>query len=62
MSHPTTAPLRFDTPTGLPLDAAFDAGRLTRLRCKPTDSPGQVSLSDALYSPLEISSGSLLAR
>jgi hypothetical protein len=29
MSHPTTPPLRFDTPTGLPLEAGFDAGRLT---------------------------------
>ena len=29
MSHPTTSPLRFDTPLGVPLEAAFDAGRLT---------------------------------
>ena len=29
MSHPTTPTLRFDSPAGLPLDAAFDAGRLT---------------------------------
>jgi len=29
MSHPTIPAVRFDTPVGLPLDAAFDAGRLT---------------------------------
>src|SRR4051812_17370673 len=29
MSHPTIPSLRFDTPAGLPLEAAFDAGRLT---------------------------------
>lgn len=29
MSHPTTAPVRLDTPLGLPLAAVFDAGRLT---------------------------------
>src|SRR5919202_2938952 len=29
MSHPTPPTLRFDSPAGLPLDAAFDAGRLT---------------------------------
>ncbi len=29
MSHPTTPPLSFDSPAGLPLEAAFDAGRLT---------------------------------
>jgi hypothetical protein len=29
MSHPTTPQLCFDSPAGLPLEAAFDAGRLT---------------------------------
>jgi hypothetical protein len=29
MSHPITAPVRLDTPLGVPLIAAFDAGRLT---------------------------------
>ncbi|HEX2299238.1 MAG TPA: IS1380 family transposase [Pseudonocardiaceae bacterium] len=29
MLHSTTEPLRFDTPLGVPLEAAFDAGRLT---------------------------------
>jgi hypothetical protein len=29
MSHPTTPQLCFDSPVGLPLEAAFDAGRLT---------------------------------
>ena len=29
MSESTISPLRFDTPAGLPLEAAFDAGRLT---------------------------------
>lgn len=29
MVQSTSAPLRFDTPVGLPLEAAFDAGRLT---------------------------------
>lgn len=29
MIHPTTAQLCFDSPAGLPLEAAFDAGRLT---------------------------------
>jgi Transposase DDE domain group 1 len=29
LSESTIAPLRFDTPTGVPLEAAFDGGRLT---------------------------------
>src|ERR671938_1906697 len=29
MSHPTTPQLCFDSPAGLPLEAVFDAGRLT---------------------------------
>ena len=29
MAHSATAPLRFDTSLGVPLEAAFDAGRLT---------------------------------
>jgi DDE family transposase len=29
LSESTPSPFRFDTPTGLPLEAAFDAGRLT---------------------------------
>src|ERR671929_349454 len=29
MSHPTIPQLCFDSPVGLPLEAAFDAGRLT---------------------------------
>src|SRR5690349_303441 len=29
MSHATTSPVQFDTPLGVPLEATFDAGRLT---------------------------------
>ena len=50
MSHPTTAPLRLDTPLGLPLAVAFDAGRLTSDGGLPwlAEADAALGLCDAL--------------
>src|ERR687898_833486 len=50
MVDPTTATLRFHSPAGLPLEAAFDAGRLTSDGGLPwlAEADGQLGLCEAL--------------
>jgi hypothetical protein len=50
MSQSTTAPIRFDTPVGAPLAAAFDAGRLTSDGGLPwlAEADAALGLCDAL--------------